>query len=509
MDENTLRNNVDDLLELALVGHFSIGETMSKLLPMVADTLGATCVFVHTYGEDLALHTFQWPDAATIDSSLLRSMVPEQRTTLHAKSEGVQTVLEPLDVAGEWFGCAGARFEKGDPAAVESGLRVVCEVLDNYLYGLYAARQKHQAMLRVAHALRNRVMREGLAEAVKILHETVPIQEVLFIYISEEQATSSLQVQLFRNGELCLDTMSNANTALIQELARDYFEGRSRELLTELKLPRPQEEVLINGITRSVVVGKLVVTAVRDVFNTYDRDLLSAFAGFVRQRIVDFNKEWRTLAASFREEDVARLLHTDDYRKQYLAPREETVGIVYADISGFTRLSEQVLKSPEKVAMLVEAWSREAVEIVWSEGGVFDKMVGDCIIALFGPPFYDASPADRLESAIRAAARIREMTMAFPTRPGFEHLGELAVSIGVNLAPLFVGMFGPNDNFTGFSSGMNNTARLQGCAGPNETLIMESSIQMLSATTPFRFSEPRAMPVKNVKAPLEYRALLP
>ncbi len=38
------------------------------------------------------------------------------------------------------------------------------------------------------------------------------------------------------------------------------------------------------------------------------------------------------------------------------------------------------------------------------------------------------------------------------------------MSVGVNLAPLFVGKLGPNDNFTGFSSGMNHAARLQGWA---------------------------------------------
>jgi len=81
------------------------------------------------------------------------------------------------------------------------------------------------------------------------------------------------------------------------------------------------------------------------------------------------------------------------------------------------------------------------------------------------------------------------------------------VSTGVHLTPLFVGQFGPNSNFTGFSSGMNNTARLQGCAGRNEILIMEEAIGALPADHPFKFSESRSMPVKNVAEPLRFRAL--
>src|SRR5205823_5664654 len=153
-----------------------------------------------------------------------------------------------------------------------------------------------------------------------------------------------------------------------------------------------REEVLINGISEAVIVGKILATSRQGEFNLYDRELLAAFSSFIRQRIVDFDKEWRNLACAFRQEDVARLLQSEDYGRRFLAPREREVAIVYADLSGFTRLSEQVLKTPSAVADLVEAWSRDAVDRVWAHHAVFDKMVGDCVIALFGPPFFDCPP---------------------------------------------------------------------------------------------------------------------
>ena len=168
------------------------------------------------------------------------------------------------------------------------------------------------------------------------------------------------------------------------------------------------------------------------------------------------------------------------------------------------------LKSPSAVADLVERWSREAVDIVWKHGGVFDKMVGDCVIALFGPPFFDTTPEDRLERALLCAREIRAMTTALPARDGFEKLREsgLAVSTGVHLAPLFVGQFGPNDNYTGFSSGMNNTARLQGCAGRDEILVMRESVRRLDPARGFRFGPERDAKVKNVAEPLVFAPLL-
>lgn len=132
------------------------------------------------------------------------------------------------------------------------------------------------------------------------------------------------------------------------------------------------------------------------------------------------------------------------------------------------------------------------------------------IIALFGPPFYDEAPGERLVRALKCAVAIRAMTTRLPERPDFAVLreGGIAVSTGVNLAPLFVGQFGPNSNFTGFSSGMNNTARLQGCAVKNEILVMEESIAALPATAAFTFGDLRSAPVKNVAEPLKFRALL-
>jgi class 3 adenylate cyclase len=516
-----LRNMVDELIEEGLVHHWNVSEMLGALLPQVAARLGATSMFVETYGEDLGLHLFTWSDtgaAASIpekDDVFARTS-EEKRERVCMTSRSSIVVAQHLDVAGAWFGRAGliARATSDGPRLAD-GLHAVCEVLDNYLFSIRAMREKHLVMMRLGNALRHRVLGEGVKQAVKVLSEAIPMQRLAIVYVAEENASKTLHVQMFEEDALAVDTLSDdAHTHdTLRLLGRDYLSGESTKLLEELGVTEAQEEVLINGITKSVVVGKVVVTPKHGVFNTYDRELLSAFAGFIRQRVVDFNKEWRSLAYSFRPDDVARLLQNEEYERRFLTPREETVAILYVDISGFTRISETLLKTPAKVAELVETWSRDAVELVWQHGGVFDKMVGDCIIALFGPPFYDEEPSLRLARALRCAKDIRTMTNKLPNRVGFEVLrdGGIAVSTGVNLAPLFVGQFGPNSNFTGFSSGMNNTARLQGCAGKDEILVMEHAVEALrssSASSEFTFGEPKSAPVKNVAEPLKFRRLL-
>ncbi len=78
----------------------------------------------------------------------------------------------------------------------------------------------------------------------------------------------------------------------------------------------------------------------------------------------------------------------------------------------------------------------------------------------------------------------------------------------MHLAPLFVGTFGPNQNFTGFSSGMNNTARLQSTAKRDEILVMAEAIEQLPPRHEFQFGEERSAQVKNVAQPIRFRALL-
>jgi class 3 adenylate cyclase len=509
---SALRDRLDASIEASLVEHDDVSTAVPKLLELLREDLGAHGAFVRTYSEDQTLVTHAVPDGFAPSSAALETTSEAARNRhLEVTSDGLELAL-PLDVAGTWFGASGLLLPRGvDTEYAEVALDTACELLDNYLFALYAARRKQETMLRIAHALRHRVLSEGMTRAVRILREVVPLRDVAIVYVAEENAKTNTHILLFPHPASGRDErVTIAMTKDLKALAAAYIAGESEDLLSSLDMRGAQEEVLINGITRSVVVGKMVVTSPGKSFNTFARDLLSSFAGFVRQRIVDFNKEWRTLAACFRPDDVARLLASDGYRDAYLSPREEEIAMLYVDIAGFTRLSESVLRTPENVAKLVSVWGKDVVDIVWQFGGVFDKMVGDCVIALFGPPFYESSPKDRLEAAIRAAFEIRALTQRFGERPGFEMLREtgLAVSTGVNLAPLFVGMFGPNDNFTGFSSGMNNTARLQGCAKADEILVMEAAVASLGEDSTFVFGDKRAAAVKNVGAPIEFRPLL-
>jgi adenylate cyclase len=511
---------VDDLLEQSMQERRSLPRTLSLVLPAIAQELQAEAVFVRTYSESLSLQCFVWPNNyewQPIDDFITNNDQSHNLRTCKWEQDRY-LIAQGLDVAGEWFGCAGMVIRQtglndSKQEFLSEALNTACEQLDNYLHSIRSARQKHQVTMALTRALSNRVLADGLVDAVHILSEAMAVDKLMLVLRSEESVGSPVHVQVYHGAQLTLDTMSkqakSEDYSVLEEQARAYLLHQDPALVTHFGFASAAEEVLVSGVKEASLVGKVLVTSSSGDFNTHDRELLTGFADFIRQRVVDFNKEYKTLARSFSPATVNRMLRTRDYTEQYLEPREENVAMLYVDISGFTRLCEQTLEGPRQIGQLVDLWSERAVEILWKYQGVFDKMVGDCIIGLFGPPFYEEDLGTRLEHALLAALEIRAMTNSLPDEERFSVLraGGLGVSSGVNLAPLFVGRFGPNENITGFSSGMNNTARLQGLAEKDEIVVMDDPLKHL-APSRFSFGPIRHANVKNVSKAIAYRPLL-
>ncbi|MBK6575900.1 MAG: hypothetical protein IPG17_06850 [Sandaracinaceae bacterium] len=93
--------------------------------------------------------------------------------------------------------------------------------------------------------------------------------------------------------------------------------------------------------------------------------------------------------------------------------------------------------------------------------------------------------------------------MELPALAGMEL--PIGVATGLNYCRLFVGLFGPDEDYTGFSSGMNNTARLQGVATRDQILCMDAFVAALGDEA--RFGPEQRAQVKNVAEPLRYREL--
>jgi class 3 adenylate cyclase/predicted ATPase len=138
------------------------------------------------------------------------------------------------------------------------------------------------------------------------------------------------------------------------------------------------------------------------------------------------------------------------------------VSVVFADLVGFTALSEHL--DPERVKNLVDrCFDRMAAEVT-SFGGQVDKVVGDAMVALFGAPVAHEDDAER---AVRAALRMQAALCEEAEAIG-EHL---QMRVGVNTGEVLVGAMRAAGSITAMGDVVNTASRLQTAAQPGQVLV--------------------------------------
>ena len=521
-----LNEFADELLEECGRARLSLGATLERFLPAIGHKLGASAALVRTKNEDLVMETFAWGAWSPADSERF----DDHTAPAVARSvDGKRTILsQKLDVAGETVGTAAFAFagdRTGEARVLAERIDVVCEELDGVLAAIQLAAVKQDVIVRVTQSLRNLVFERGVDDAVSAVNATLPLRDFVLIYQDDAAVSTStaIRYRVYRDAVCINDSESHPHPKLHEIIARTggkLLDGSGADVQHALGMTGAVETVLISGLTSARVLGKIEATATAGL-STFGRDLLRVMAECISQRLVDYNRERRHLSQFFSPTVINELLRDPAYNERYLSPRTDEVAILYADINSFTKISEQVLLDPAKIGRFVDRWSQGAVEILWKHGGIFDKMVGDCVIGIFGPPFFRQNPEQRIASAIKAAREILAFTV------GLEHDAELeaitssgvvpglGVAVGINLCPASVGLFGPNQDFTAFSSGMNQTARLQSLAGFREILVMDVARDAVvntadSVLRDATYEGPAESPVKNVAKPLRfYRAKFP
>ena len=142
------------------------------------------------------------------------------------------------------------------------------------------------------------------------------------------------------------------------------------------------------------------------------------------------------------------------------------VTIMFADLSGFTALSERT--DPEEIRSMVDRCMSEMGQVVDRFGGTVDKVIGDALMAVFGAP---VAHEDDSERAVRAALEIQRRASEQS-----HDFGGLCVSIGVNTGEVIFAPVGPHGRreLTVMGDAVNTAARLQAAAPPEAVFVGET-----------------------------------
>lgn len=514
-----LHMGLDGIVENLQTTHRDLESSLEWVFLFLQEHIKANAFFVETQDENLNHRTFCFGQCETD----IKKQVPQLHKVaapLHFNLNTNHWFAQPIEMAGTTAGSIALSFAGDSAPTPKMGaamLDCVSELLDNFFYSIYSSSLKHSLIMGLQSALKNHSIVDSIDGAVYVLKKEVPFKRLIILYSDHELTGQENINYLVYEGMQRVNDSSDAPLAELDEFIKNCDNSLSADT-DALKKAIGTENInityLLDGLIEEDLIGKLIfIPEQGHSFSIFAREIVQVFAETLRQRLVDFNRERNVLRKFFSDRVITRLISEPGYEKLYLTPREEQIGILFADISGFTKMSEQILRSPERITNFVDKWSNGIISRVFPFEACLDKVVGDCLILLFGPPFYQQTPEEITDKLLKSAEIIVNFTREFlllpenadiQNHPDFSKFG---VAIGVNFCPAVVGLIGPNDDLTAFSSGMNITARLQGLAKANQILVTEK-VREIAGNEPTRqFLGPESAPVKNVAMPLVYYQL--
>jgi adenylate cyclase len=119
------------------------------------------------------------------------------------------------------------------------------------------------------------------------------------------------------------------------------------------------------------------------------------------------------------------------------AVREQPVAVLFADIVGFTTLSEN--EPPERTIALLRDFHARMAREVFNHGGTVDKYIGDAIMATFGTPHTGVHDATNALACARAMLASIE---AWNRERGARGETAIEVGIGLHFGPAVMGDIG-------------------------------------------------------------------
>ena len=176
----------------------------------------------------------------------------------------------------------------------------------------------------------------------------------------------------------------------------------------------------------------------------------------------------------------------------------QTITILFADIRGFTRISEHA--PAEKIVSLLNRYFSAMTDIIFAHGGTLDKYLGDGLMALFGAP--TATPDDA-SNALNAAVAMQRRLLGINRELRDEGFSEIGVGMGLHTGEAIIGYIGSDrrSEYTAIGDTVNTSARLESNARGGEILISDATAQAAHSRYKLKPREP--IMVKNRQQPVK------
>ncbi|MFO0599007.1 MAG: adenylate/guanylate cyclase domain-containing protein [Myxococcaceae bacterium] len=343
-----------------------------------------------------------------------------------------------------------------------------------------ATLRRENARYRIAQEFHRRVSLERSVEAM-----VDRILSVIFELLNADGAAVWLTSGRYASKSRTGDHVVEVPRTIIDQALTSTNGLLTHNALTDERFDRSQS-VMVRGIksvmavplrTRSGTIGILYVESVSMSAAFTDEDLplldsIAAQASILLDNaalVAQVQREVETRASLSRFLSQAAVEEVLSGRmKVNMAGQNAEITVLFCDIRGFTTMSSHM--PPEEVVRFLNAFFGEAVDAVERNGGVVDKFIGDCVMALWGA-------IDQREDGARAsiAAALEIVERAKKIKVNGERL---EVGVGINTGPAVVGAIGAARrlDYTAIGATVNLAARLCGIAQTAQVLVTSDTL---------------------------------
>ena len=366
-------------------------------------------------------------------------------------------------------------------------------------------------------------LKEIFGQATDLIFRGTPADRVVALLADETLDGKILGYSLYPIALKTRDEKMEAMTekltisrTITQKVMREKVALLSQDAKTDAQFSGA-ESIVSQGV-RSTICAPLVTES--NVHGVVYADRLDPFATFSQEDLelisavaaqtavtVEMVKAHKRLAreevaranySRFMPEYVVKQLleNPDSFR---LGGANQTITILFADIRGFTGLSEKVGKNPEKMVGLLNRYFTAMSEIIFSHGGTLDKYIGDGLMSIFGAPTATPNDADNaMETAIEMMKGLEPLNREL-LKDGY---GAIEIGVGLHTGVATVGYIGSEkrSEYTAIGDTVNIAARLESNAKGGQILISEATAK--AAEKSFSIVPQTPLQVKNRVEPI-------
>lgn len=141
-----------------------------------------------------------------------------------------------------------------------------------------------------------------------------------------------------------------------------------------------------------------------------------------------------------------------------LGGKRAEVTVLFADIRGFTSISEQL--SAVEVTNILNEYFSELVPVIEEYHGVLNKFMGDAILAIFGEPIQDEKHP---VNAVFCANKMLKKVKALQEKWLLEGKPKIEIGIGISTGEVFIGNIGSETRleYTVIGDTVNTASRIE------------------------------------------------